>query len=718
MRKYIMPKCALVSILIISIFFVNGCVSIPHEKLTRSIDEQELSDHVHFLAQPALKGRKPKTWESATVQRYLVDRFETYGLVPWPGTKGYEQPFGFGTNVIGILPGSDPNLANEIVILAAHYDHLGKRKKGIYHGASDNASGVAVLLEIAEQLSMAEQKPKRSVCFAAFDSEERMLLGSFVFTCREDVEKANIVGIVNVDMLGRSSFGIIDNTLWAIGTSKYPKLRQQIIKSGDDIGIDIAVLGADFVGPRSDHVPFETMGIPCLFFTCGHHCDYHTPADTADKLNYNQIKQSAAVIYTTVCNLANAKTIEQPVPQISGDVKEIEALKLTLAQISKNYEKAGLTEEQGKQIADLCTEADKLLSKNEYSLQDRQKFLWKASPVFGPLAKDPTAPRKPADSNEAKIGAKYAMATFGMFYADHRVAFLEGSKKFVKHLMKYKPGLFNNMPKFEHKIYELNDDEISFTLQENGEYLLAVLPARFTISGEVSGWLLFKRGTFGMGGSFPLVNCKGTKEQIIDFCLLQLGDNLEDKDHIKIWQKVLRVVVGAERGSTYDEWMRWRLDNSSWKSEKQWLLGLMQSENSHLAAAAVTSTQIVACEDARKVLRKIMLDESFKANVRVKAISTLTKDAGSEAMMTLVDIADNNTPCHSREDYLYMEQSYPFYDHPAVRLMSEMTDNWYIEKGKSITIGSKAREKLCELTKKDFGADKKAWTKWIQTKYK
>ncbi len=713
-----MQKRLLVALLSLCLMTATGCVSIPHEQLSRAIETQELSDHVHFLAQPALKGRKPKTWESATVRRYLKDRFEAYGLVPWPGTKGYEQPFGFGTNVIGILPGSDPNLANEIVILAAHYDHLGKRKKGIYHGASDNASGVAMLLEIAEQFSMAEQKPKRSVCFASFDCEEQMLLGSFVFTCREDVEEANIVGIVNVDTLGRNFFDVVENTLWAIGTRKYPKLRQQIIKAGDDMGIDIAVLGADFVGPRGDHVPFETMEIPCLFFTCGHHSDYHMPTDTTDKLNYDKIKQSAGVIYTTVCNLANAKTIEQPVTPNSGDIEEIETLKLNMAQISENYEKAGLTKEQGEQIADLCTEVDKLLSQDEYSVQDRQKFLWKAGPVFGPLAEDPTAPKKPVDSNEAKIGAKYGMATFGMFYANHRVTLVEGSKKFVKHLVKYKPGFFNNMPKFEHKVYELNDDGISFLLQENGEYLLAVLPARITISGEVSGWLLFKRGRFGMGGSFSPVDCKGTKEQIIDFCLLQLGDNLEDKDHIKVWQKVLRVVVGAERGQTYDEWMRWRLDNCSWKSEKEWVLGLMQSENSHLAAAAVASAQRIACEDAKKVLRKIILDECVKANVRVKAISTLTKDAGPEAMMALVDVADNNTPCHSREDYLYMEQSYPFYDHPGVRLMSEMTDNWYIEKGKSITIGSKAREKLCELTKKDFGKNAKAWRRWIEANVK
>jgi len=368
---------------------LTGCVSIHQEKLTLMIETQELSDHVHFLAQASLKGRKPKTWESAAVQRYLKSRFEAYNLLPWGKSKSYAQSFGFGTNVIGVLPGSDPDIADEIVILSAHYDHLGKNKKGIYHGASDNASGIAVLLEIAEQLSMAEQKPKRSVCFAAFDCEEQMLLGSFAFTCREDVEKANIVGIINVDMLGRNFFDVVEDTLWAVGTRNYPKIRQQIIKAGNDRNIDIAVIGSDFVGPRSDHVPFELMEIPCLFFTCGYYSDYHMPTDTADKLNYDKIKRSAGVIYTTVCNFANAKTIEKPVATDSGDIEEIDILKRKLSQISENYEKAGLTKEQGEQISILCSEANKLLSQDEYKVQDRQKFLWKASLVVGSLAEGP-----------------------------------------------------------------------------------------------------------------------------------------------------------------------------------------------------------------------------------------------------------------------------------------------------------------------------------------
>ena len=121
-----------------------GCVSIPVStgKLSPEIEAGGLACDVNFLAQPALNGRKPGTWESGVVRQYIEARFRQCGLVPWPDTDSFEQSFGPGTNVIGVLPGSDPNLADQFIILCAHYDHLGDK----HLGACDNASGVAALL--------------------------------------------------------------------------------------------------------------------------------------------------------------------------------------------------------------------------------------------------------------------------------------------------------------------------------------------------------------------------------------------------------------------------------------------------------------------------------------------------------------------------------------------------------------------------------------------
>jgi len=144
----------------------------------------------------------------------------------------------------------------------------------------------------------------------------------------------------------------------------------------------------------------------------------------------------------------------------------------------------------------------------------------------------------------------------------------------------------------------------------------------------------------------------------------------------------------------------------------------MQSENPYLAEQAVASAKRIASEDVEDMLRRIILDDGAKTFVRAEAISTLTRDAGPEAMMALVDVVDNSTPSHSREDLLYMNESYPFYDHPTIRWGREVTDYQYKENANSITIGNKATEKLRELTNKDFGTDKKAWRKWINANVK
>src|SRR5690606_36880543 len=104
---------------------------------------------------------------------YISDHFTSLGLVPWGAAEGFEQSVLMGTNVVGVLPGDDPALKDEIVLISAHYDHLGKG----HLGAADNAAGVATLLELASRLATAPEPPKRSIAFAAFDCEERGLWG-------------------------------------------------------------------------------------------------------------------------------------------------------------------------------------------------------------------------------------------------------------------------------------------------------------------------------------------------------------------------------------------------------------------------------------------------------------------------------------------------------------------------------------------------------------
>ena len=227
-------------------------------------------------------------------------------------------------NVVGILPGSDPKLKDEAIVIGAHYDHLGRGGEGslapregeIHHGADDNASGVAGLLELARILSSQNPKPRRTVVFIAFSGEEEGLIGSNYYVDHPIVPLANTVAMINMDMIGRMR----ERKLIVGGVGTAPDWRDIIARENLDNqtislaelanpnrtpGKATAVIGAngqvtsaivhpqhfdltlneDGYGP-SDHSSFYAKQVPVLFFWTGNHEDYHKPSDTADKINY------------------------------------------------------------------------------------------------------------------------------------------------------------------------------------------------------------------------------------------------------------------------------------------------------------------------------------------------------------------------------------------------------------------------------------------------
>ena len=155
--------------------------------LAAQIAAKHVRPHVEFLASDALKGRSGEAKQKAAA--YIRDRFSKsklkplfsdsnwFQIIPGPTDKQGERTT-LGRNVAGWLPGRDETLRDEFVIVSAHYDHLGVRNGVVYPGADDNASGVAMLLEVSRQLATAKQPPRRSVVFIAFDLEERFLWGS------------------------------------------------------------------------------------------------------------------------------------------------------------------------------------------------------------------------------------------------------------------------------------------------------------------------------------------------------------------------------------------------------------------------------------------------------------------------------------------------------------------------------------------------------------
>lgn len=691
-----MRKMFLIILLVLCLRLITGCVSIPREELSWAIETEELSDHVHFLAQPALKGRKPRTWESATARQYLKSRFRDYGLVPWGGRRGYEQPFGFGTNVIGVLPGADPNLADEIVILAAHYDHLGKGKKGIYHGACDNASGLSVLLEIAEKLALSEKRPRRSICFASFDCEEKYALGAFAFTCQKDFEKRKIAAVINIDLLGRDFLDVVDGSLFVVGTEAYPGLRARILQAGEETDVKILPLGTDLVGPRGDHAAFETMDIPVLFFSCGLYKDYHKPTDTAEKLNYPKMTSSAQVVFRTLDVLANAEDIDRPVPLKNGDKDELLTLKFILEKINSNHDELKINDEQGEKLQQLAQETQKLLNEGEYSLNKRRGFARKVIEALLPAV---------AWGDFTSQKSSEGLLWMHEFYTGHSKLLIEGYRDMVRQMLQSKPGLFGKV-NFEYQAYDLSDNEISFVEKQDGQYELDVILTQVHLNCEIKG-LLFKSGYFSFGAGYYIKHFLGTKDEVTDFCLLKWRENLKDESYGRAWAQVLKTITQQEPGVEYDDWLRWWLEHQDLAEEKQWLSNLSKSDNPQLACRAGEGKSLT--ENQVYILIK---DPNVPAISRKALIRSLDKRLGPKALLTLVDVLTDETPVTTKQPR-FMEDSYPFADHSVAKAEHKW---WKKQQEKEFarTIGEAAENKLKQLTRQDFGKNAEAWRRWIE----
>ena len=240
-------------------------------------------------------------------------------------TTDYRRRAVQGYNVIGIIPGSDPTLKDEYIILGAHHDHIGVDDKGqIFFGADDNASGTAALLELSEAFQANVLKPRRSILLAAWGAEEIGLLGSRYYVRNPVVPLENTVAMFQMDMIGRNAQHQADavncfprevaaanqNSLTILGTWLSPDLGSSIKTSNIRAGLDLKFpsdLGAIELMRRSDHWPFLQNGIPVLFLFTGFHPDYHQLTDTVDKINFSKMEKILKLLYLTVWQVTEAR---------------------------------------------------------------------------------------------------------------------------------------------------------------------------------------------------------------------------------------------------------------------------------------------------------------------------------------------------------------------------------------------------------------------------
>ncbi len=205
-------------------------------------------------------------------------------------------------NVGAFLPGTDPLLKDEVLVLTAHYDHEGIRDGQVYNGADDNASGTATMLMTAQHLLGVDRK--RSILFLLLTAEERGLLGSEYFVANPVVPLGRIVANINVDMIGRSAdgrFGLIPSEGEDVTTLNAMALKvNETGKLGMKFRTDM-----DEYHERSDHYNFTKSGVPALFFFTGTHEDYHQPGDDWEKLHYDEMATFFNFFKSLVLSAAN-----------------------------------------------------------------------------------------------------------------------------------------------------------------------------------------------------------------------------------------------------------------------------------------------------------------------------------------------------------------------------------------------------------------------------
>jgi Zn-dependent M28 family amino/carboxypeptidase len=277
-----------------------------------------IRNRVEYLASDELEGRAPGTPGGLLARAYVEAAFEELGIIP-AGENGYRQPIPDigGANLLGTIPGQGPN-ADRYVLFNAHYDHIGVQFGEIHPGADDNASGVAVLLDVARNLVEAGGLD-RSVLIVSFDAEEPPYfytpkMGSIHFVANPTVPLEQVDMMICLDLIGHP-FGPpelpqdVRNSMLIMGAEKSPGVGEIVDRAGDEIsGIVPRRLDADIIPPLSDHYAFQQAHVPFLFFNVGRDRHYHTPQDTPEKLDYDKMVGLADYLIVLIRDLAAKDT--------------------------------------------------------------------------------------------------------------------------------------------------------------------------------------------------------------------------------------------------------------------------------------------------------------------------------------------------------------------------------------------------------------------------
>lgn len=295
-------------------------MEVSQDSYGQALKRNALND-IEYLSSPEVGGRRTGTKGEGTASLYLKDQMTYLGLSPYGSRRStYIHPFTVlsyneitlngrltlrpepgeylkspGANLIGGLEGENPN---EIIILSAHYDHLGSFKGKVYPGANDNASGVGTVLDVTRRILREGKKPKRTILIAFWSAEEVGFLGSKAFVENPTVPLKAIKAVLNVDTIGNGRTG--EFGLWSEGDHLALKSMQNAARK---TGLSLPLVPT--LGHNSDHISFAQVGIPAITLLAREWLNKnHTPEDTLEIINSEQVKLAAEIVYEAVFDLA------------------------------------------------------------------------------------------------------------------------------------------------------------------------------------------------------------------------------------------------------------------------------------------------------------------------------------------------------------------------------------------------------------------------------
>lgn len=296
----------------------------------KTISADDLKKHLYIIAADSMEGRETGSAGQKKAGKYLISQYQQNQVSFPKGASDFYQavPASFlnkkrnnnlpdSENIWAFIEGSEK--PEEVIVISAHYDHVGIENGEVYNGADDDGSGTSALLEIAQAFQMAKKAghgPKRSILFLHVTGEEHGLLGSRYYSENPLFPLANTVADVNIDMIGRRDALHADtnNYVYIIGANRLSSELDHISATMNQkyVGLDLDYRFNDPKDPnrfyeRSDHYNFAKFGIPSVFFFNGVHADYHKKSDEPNKIEYDALEKRTQLAFVIAWELANRK---------------------------------------------------------------------------------------------------------------------------------------------------------------------------------------------------------------------------------------------------------------------------------------------------------------------------------------------------------------------------------------------------------------------------